>query len=79
MNSVNHGSIILETERLLLRRQESADITFLTDLWSDPPVTRYLGGPRDRDWLRSVFEETAQDPTAERWDSGRSWRRKQGR
>ena len=31
-------------------------------------MTRYMGGPRDRDWLQSVFEETAQDPYAERYD-----------
>ncbi len=61
-------SIILETERLLLRRQRASDIAFLTDLWADPQVTRYLGGPRDRDWLRSAFEETAQNPDAERYD-----------
>ncbi len=61
-------STILETERLLLRRQRASDIAFLTDLWADPRVTRYLGGPRDRDWLRSVFEETAQNPYAEQFD-----------
>jgi ribosomal-protein-alanine N-acetyltransferase len=61
-------STILETERLLLRRQRTSDIGFLTDLWADPQVTRYMGGPRDRDWLRSVFEETAQNPYAEQFD-----------
>ncbi len=61
-------STILETKRLLLRRQRASDIAFLTDLWADPQVTRYLGGPRDRDWLRSAFEETAQNPYAERYD-----------
>ncbi len=61
-------STILETERLLLRRLQSSDIEFLTDLWTDPQVTRYLGGPRDRDWLQSVFEETAQNPYAEQYD-----------
>ncbi len=61
-------SIILETERLLLRRQRASDIAFLTDLWTDPEVTRYLGGPRDRDGLQSVFGETAQNPCAEQYD-----------
>jgi ribosomal-protein-alanine N-acetyltransferase len=61
-------STILETERLLLRRQQASDIGFLTDLWADPQVTRYLGGPRDRDWLRSAFEETARTPYAEQYD-----------
>jgi ribosomal-protein-alanine N-acetyltransferase len=61
-------STVLETERLLLRRQQASDIAFLTDLWTDPQVTRYLGGRRDRDWLRSVFQETARNPYAERYD-----------
>lgn len=60
--------VILETERLTLRYQAASDIASLVDLWSDPEVTRHLGGPRDRDWLRSVFEETARDPYAEEYD-----------
>lgn len=61
-------SPILETDRLILRRQQAADVAFLTDLWSDPEVTRYLGGPREKDWLRSEFEKTAANPFAERYD-----------
>ena len=62
------GSVILETEGLILRTHRAADVDALVELWSDPEVTRHLGGPRDRDWLRSVFEETARDPYAERYD-----------
>ena len=43
-------------------------MTPLVDLWADPDVTRHLGGPRDRDWLRGVFEETACAPFADRYD-----------
>jgi [ribosomal protein S5]-alanine N-acetyltransferase len=68
MRSEKVPAIILETGRLILRRQQAADISFLTELWSDPVVTRYLGGPRDRDWLQTVFEETAADPFAEQYD-----------
>jgi ribosomal-protein-alanine N-acetyltransferase len=68
MDSSERSPIILETQRLILRYQQAADVAFLVDLWTDPQVTRYLGGPRDRDWLRSVFEETARDPYAERYD-----------
>lgn len=46
----------------------ASDVRFLVELWSDPEVTRYLGGPRDRGWLKTVFEETAQDPYAEEYD-----------
>ena len=59
---------ILETERLLLRRQQEVDIAALTDLWSDPQVTLFLGGPRDREWLKETFAETARDPLAEKYD-----------
>lgn len=61
-------SFLCETERLALRRQQASDIEFLVELWANPGVTRYMGGPRDRDWLRSVFAETAQHPDAERYD-----------
>ena len=59
---------ILETERLMLRRQQASDVTILTNLWADPEVTRYLGGPRERSWLQSVFEETAKNPFSETYD-----------
>ena len=68
MSDVENSSFILETERLILRRQRSADVLFLTDLWADPQVTRFMGGPRERGWLQSVFEETAEAPYAERYD-----------
>ena len=65
---MEHVYPILETERLILRLQTSSDIEFLVDLWADPQVTRFMGGPRDRNWLRSVFEEIAQNPAAETYD-----------
>jgi len=68
MDNVESSLIILETKRLILRYQQASDVAFLVDLWSHPEVTRHMGGPRDRDWLQSVFEETAQDPYAERYD-----------
>jgi len=68
MDKPERSLIILETERLTLRHQQASDVAFLVALWADPAVTRYMGGPRDRDWLQSVFEETARDPYAERYD-----------
>ena len=38
----------LTTERLALRRFTPADLDWLADLYSDPDVTRYLGGVMDR-------------------------------
>ena len=60
--------IILETERLRLRPVEFADVPILADLWSDPDVTRHIGGPRDRGKLVEIFEQTARDPLAEKYD-----------
>lgn len=68
MNPDRDPLFILETERLLLRRQAASDTEFLIGLWTDPEVTRHLGGPRDKDWLRSVFEETAAAPFQEEFD-----------
>jgi ribosomal-protein-alanine N-acetyltransferase len=42
------ASYWLTTERLALRNFTPADIDWLTDLYSDSDVTRYLGGVKDR-------------------------------
>jgi RimJ/RimL family protein N-acetyltransferase len=47
----------LETERLLLRPIQTADIPALVRLWSDPDVTHFMGGPRDRESLEAAFED----------------------
>ncbi len=60
--------IILETERLTLRHQQAEDVPFLVNLWADPEATRYTGGPRERAWLQTVFEATAAEPFADRFD-----------
>lgn len=59
---------ILETERLLLRRQTADDIPALVALWTDPEVTRYLGGPREKPFLEEEFGKTARDPEKDRFD-----------
>ena len=38
----------LTTDRLALRRFTLDDLDWLTELYSDPDVTRYLGGVKDR-------------------------------
>ena len=38
----------LTTERLALRRFTRADLDWLAELYSDPDVTRFLGGVKDR-------------------------------
>ena len=65
---MNHQMTILETERLCLRRVQTSDVSALVDLWCDPDVTKYLGGPRDRAKFRIFFEEDAKNPFAEQYD-----------
>ena len=50
---MTESQIILETERLILRYQQASDVPALVDLWTDPAVTRYMGGPRDRAGVRN--------------------------
>ena len=49
----------IETESLLLRPIRAADVEALVALWTDPEVTRHLGGPRDPAQLRETFEAEA--------------------
>lgn len=56
---------ILETERLILRHQVAADSSALVELWTDPAVTRYLGGPREPEALRAGLAESLTEPPPE--------------
>lgn len=68
MTPSDERETILETERLILRYQNASDVTPLTKLWTNPAVTKYMGGPRDRDWLIAEFGKTAKHPRAEKFD-----------
>ncbi|MHB1345548.1 MAG: GNAT family N-acetyltransferase [Thermoleophilia bacterium] len=58
----------IETERLLLRALDEMDIDALVDLWTDPQVTAFLGGPRDPDELRRSFGQDLGEQGADRYD-----------
>lgn len=49
----------IETERLLIRSLEIADASPLAAIWSDPEVTRHMGGPRDFAAIREGLKEDA--------------------
>ncbi len=53
----------LETERLTLRLIQPSDVASLIDLWTDPEVTRYMGGPREWEKLEGIFEEELRNPS----------------
>jgi len=58
----------LETPRLLIRRLEPGDVDALVALWTDPEVTRYVGGPREPAKLRAGLEADAAAPAAPAMD-----------
>ncbi len=60
--------VILETDRLILRYMLPEDIPLLIALWTDPDVTRYMGGPRNVETLTKNLEATAGNPLAEPFD-----------
>lgn len=52
--------MLIETQRLLLRPLVLADVEALVQIWTDPDVTRYMGGPRDPVKVRASLAEDAQ-------------------
>jgi [ribosomal protein S5]-alanine N-acetyltransferase len=59
---------ILETERLFLRYTTVTDIPSLVDLWMDADVTRFMGGPREKNTLTRNLQDTAANPQIEQYD-----------
>jgi RimJ/RimL family protein N-acetyltransferase len=47
--------MIVETGRLLLRPIQDTDVTVLATLWTDPEVTRFMGGPRDYQEIHEIL------------------------
>jgi ribosomal-protein-alanine N-acetyltransferase len=47
--------LIIETDRLLLRTLKFSDFSKLIKLWTDPLVTKYMGGPRNKESLEQGF------------------------
>lgn len=56
------------TERLLIRDLEPRDAEPLASLWSDSEVTRYSGGPRDREKVVGLVLQELQEPRPKRLD-----------
>jgi len=59
---------ILATTHLRLRYQRKEDTSFLLDLWTDPEMTKYTGGPRGKDLLLNEFRKVAHNPREEEYD-----------
>lgn len=67
-NGTHHYRIDLETERLFLRNLLPEDVESLVDLWTDPVITKYMGGPRDRTELTATLQEDCLQPYAYEFD-----------
>jgi ribosomal-protein-alanine N-acetyltransferase len=50
----------IETRRLVLRDLQISDAAPLAQIWSDPDVTLFMGGPRDEAQLRQDLEAEAE-------------------
>lgn len=59
---------ILETSRLRLRRTRDTDIPALVALWTDPEVTRYMGGPRQVGVLEEALRESFEKAPVQVYD-----------
>ena len=56
----------LETDRLFLRPLQVEDIVTLTNLWTDPEITLYMGGPSDyKEVYEDLMKETQTEPSLE--------------
>ncbi len=54
--------IYLESERLILRNTKAEDVPALVGMWTDPQVTRFMGGPREPAVLAEAFQQDATNP-----------------
>ena len=59
---------IVETERLLVRAIEPADIEPLAAIWCDPQATRYMGGPRQFHAVCRALREDLPPPVPSRFN-----------
>jgi [ribosomal protein S5]-alanine N-acetyltransferase len=59
---MDRTNVLIETERLAICQPTEADATPLATIWSDPRVTKYLGGPRNFDNVRTALIDGLADP-----------------
>jgi RimJ/RimL family protein N-acetyltransferase len=58
----------LATRRLLLRPLQAGDVPALLRIWTDPEVTRFMGGPRDPSRLAEQLEVDLHNPAQQTFD-----------
>ncbi len=60
--------IDLTTKRLNLRNIISSDKDFIIDLWGDPEVTQFMGGPRSYEFMEEECAQQLLDPFTYEYD-----------
>jgi len=63
----------VETKRLSIRPIEQGDVERIVQLWTDPEVTRFMGGPKDPEMIRGYSIELATDPETVFEEEGDRW------
>jgi [ribosomal protein S5]-alanine N-acetyltransferase len=61
------------TERLSLLPVAATEVEHAVRLWTDPVVTRHIGGPRSPEPVREHFQRAAADPEAVYQEDGDRW------
>lgn len=64
----NQNVINLESDRLLLRNIQLSDKKFIINLWMNPDVTKYMGGPREKQQMLTAVDEILEDPFRDEYD-----------
>jgi RimJ/RimL family protein N-acetyltransferase len=59
---------IVETARLCVRRLAAEDIAPLAQLWADPEVTRFMGGPRELKIVTASLHGVLRAANPPQWD-----------
>lgn len=67
-NNKHRYEVNLESERLLLRNIQESDKEFIVNLWTDKDVTKYMGGPREKDKMIMGVGENLSDPFVREFD-----------
>lgn len=67
------AGVLGETERLILRFPATDDLQLIAGLWTDPQVTKYIGGPRNSDEILDGFREYIVDPESFAREEGEWW------
>ena len=69
INPCNSKFVVnLESERLLLRNILPQDKDFIVSLWTDPEVTKYLGGPREKEQMLRGIQYNIENPYQDEYD-----------